>query len=130
MFPITSVAGIWYVMPDSTGEVINIQAGIDSCLVGDTVLVAPGIFRGDGNRDLDFKGKTIVVLSECRYDTTVTDSTVINCEGSCTDRHRGFYFHSGETSESILEGFVIINGYWSESCHDCSVSDLMGQIYF
>jgi hypothetical protein len=106
---------IWYVKPDSTGQAIHIQAGIDSCGYGDTVLVAPGIFRGDGNRDLDFKGKPIVVLAESRYDTTITDSTVIDCEGSYENCHRGFYFHSGETNASILEGLVITGGY-SRSC--------------
>ena len=104
-------ARTWYVKPDSTGQAINIQAGIDSCGYGDTVLVASGVFRGDGNRDLDFKGKPIVVLAESRYDTTITDSTVIDCEGSSESCHRGFYFHSGETSTSIVEGLIIINGY-------------------
>ena len=100
-------ARIWYIKPDGTGQAINIQAGIDSSGSGDTVLVAPGIYRGDGNRDLDFKGKPIVVLAECRRNKAITDSTVIDCEGN---RHRGFYFHSGETDASILEGFVITNG--------------------
>lgn len=107
----TVSAGVWYVKPDSTGQVINIQAGIDSCEAGDTVLVSPGVFRGDGNRDLDFRGKPILVISECRFDTTITDSTVIDCEWAPTDLHRGFYFHSGEANSSILEGFIIENGF-------------------
>ena len=105
-----SWARIWYVKPDSTGQAINIQAGIDSCGSGDTVLVAPGVYRGDGNRDIDFKGKPILVISESRYNPSITDSTVIDCEGSYHNRHCGFYFHSGETNASILEGFTITNG--------------------
>ncbi len=101
-------ARIWQVMPDSTGSVINIQAGIDSCAAGDTVLAAPGTYRGDGNWDLDFKGKPIVVMSMSRFDALVTDATIIDCEDIST--HRGFHFHSGETESSILEGFEIING--------------------
>ena len=111
LFPNISEARHYYIKPDSTGDAINIQAGIDSCGSGDTVLVAPGIFRGDGNRDLDFKGKAILVISEFRLDSTVTDSTIIDCEGNNNDCHRGFYFHSGETNVSILEGFIIENGY-------------------
>ena len=42
----------------------TIQDGIDNASPGDTVLVFPGTYRGDGNRDLDFKGKNIVVMSE------------------------------------------------------------------
>lgn len=103
-----AIAGIWSVMPDSTGNVINIQAGIDSCVAGDTVLVAPGIYKGDGNWDLDFKGKPIVVMSMSRFDVSVTDATIIDCKD--IESHRGFHFHCGETPSSILEGFEIING--------------------
>ncbi len=104
-------ARVWYVKPDSTGQAINIQAGIDSCAACDTVLVSPGMFRGDGNREIDFRGKEILVISECRFDTTITNPTIIDCEGTYPNSfHRGFYFHSGETSASILEGFVIENG--------------------
>ncbi|KPJ53285.1 hypothetical protein AMJ39_05305 [candidate division TA06 bacterium DG_24] len=38
--------------------------------------------------------------------------TIIDCEGSAGDPHRGFYFHSGEHSTWVLHGFTIRNGYW------------------
>ena len=114
LFPNISEARHYYIKPDSTGDAINIQAGIDSCSHGDTVLVAPGIFRGDGNRDIDFKGKQILVIAEKWHDPAVTDSTIIDCEGSYPEYHRGFYFHSGEDCSSILKGFIIENGAnWS-----------------
>jgi hypothetical protein len=102
-------ARIWYVKPDSTGDAVNIQAGIDSCGAGDTVLVAGGVYHGDGNRDLDFRGKPIIVIGESRYDPAVTDSSVIDCSDVLWG-HRGFHFHSGETNAAVLEGLVIING--------------------
>lgn len=109
-----SWARIWYVKPDSTGAVINIQAGIDSCTAGDTVVAMPGVYQGAGNWELDFWGKPIVVMAASRYDSTITDSTVIDGGHS----HRGFYFHSGETHESILEGFTIRNGGICLGCYD------------
>jgi len=84
----------------------TIQAGIDSAQNGDTVLVAPGTYTGNGNRDIDFGGKGFVLKSE-----NDPDSTIIDCEGSASEPHRGFYFHSGEDSTTVVEGFTIRNGY-------------------
>ncbi len=80
----------------------TIQEGIDATLDWDTVIVADGIYTGDGNKNLDFNGKNIIVTSE-----NGAESTIIDCEND----GRGFYFHSGETSEAVVSGFTIRNGY-------------------
>lgn len=84
----------------------TIQAGINGAVDGDTVLVADGTYAGDGNRDIDFLGKAIMVMSE-----NGPELTIIDCEGSESYPHRGFWFHGGEDSTSILEGFTIKNGW-------------------
>ncbi len=83
------------------GDEPTIQAGIDAALDGDTVLVADGIYSGEGNRNIDFDGKAIVVVSENGYEMTIVD---------CEYNGRGFNFHSGEDSNSVLKGFTIRNG--------------------
>ena len=88
------------------GDYSTIQEGIDEAEDGYIVLVADGTYTGDGNQDIDFTGKAIVVISE-----NGPEVTIIDCNGSASDPHRGFYFHSGENSTSILSGFKIINGY-------------------
>ena len=79
-----------------------IQAGIRAAVNGDTVMVADGIYRGVGNKNLDFLGKGIVVMSE-----NGPENCIIDCDGS----GRGFRFHSGEDSNSVVQGFSIINGH-------------------
>ena len=78
----------------------TIQAGIDAA--GGTVVVADGVYTGAGNKDLDFGGAAITVRS-----ANGPDNCIIDCEGE----GRGFYFHSGEGPDSVLEGMTIRGGY-------------------
>ncbi len=91
-------------------EYETIQSAIDDANDGDIVVVTPGIYTGDGNRDLDFQGKAITVRSIDPLDEVVITSTVIDCKGRINDPHRGFRFSNGESYDSILEGFTITNG--------------------
>ena len=83
----------------------TIQQGIDAAGSGDTVLVDPGIYTGTGNRDIDFQGKPILLISE-----KGADSTIIDCEADSSDPHRGINFTRGEDSFSVIDGFTITNG--------------------
>jgi hypothetical protein len=78
----------------------TIQDAIDSASYGDIVEVSPGTYRGDGNWDIDFKGKAIILRS-----SSGSGQTIIDCSGS--EGHRGFYFHGGENRNSVLRGFTI-----------------------
>ncbi len=100
-----SVEGVVRVPQDQP----TIQAGIDAALFGNTVIVADGTWSGEGNRDLDFGGKSLVLESE-----NGPAGCIIDCEGSYADPHRGFWFHNGEGPDSVVRGFRIRNGYASE----------------
>ncbi len=84
------------------GDQPTIQAGIDASVDGDTVLVADGTFIGEGNKNMNFGGRAITVAS---------DGGAEGCIIDCEDDGRGFYFHSSEPPEAVVEGFTIRNGH-------------------
>ena len=79
----------------------TLQDAIDAASDGYRVWIPNGTYTGYGNKDLDFKGKDIMVYCE-RGPEYVT----IDCEGT----GRGFYFHSAETRRALLYGVTVING--------------------
>jgi len=79
----------------------TIQAGVDAAAAGDTVLVAPGVYTGPGNRNISPGGKDVVILAE-----GCPDGTVIDCQNA----GQGFLYSNGETASSVLEGFTITHG--------------------
>jgi len=81
-----------------TDALKTIQKGIDVAEDGMTVSVADGTYN---ETNIDFKGKFITVKSQ---------NGAQNCIIDCQSSGRGFYFHSGETSNSVLDGFTIKNG--------------------
>lgn len=100
--PITALSTVINIPTDSA----TIQAGINGAATGDTVLVANGDYAGEGNRDIDFYGKSILVVS-----ANGPELTVINCGGTESKPYRGFIFHNGESAQAVLDGFTITGGY-------------------
>ncbi len=89
----------------------NIQYAIDEAVNGDTVIIFPDIYKGRGNRDINFKGKKITVRSIDPNDPNIVAVTIVNCNGTETEPHRGFYFYSHDDANSVLSGLTIKNGY-------------------
>ncbi|RJP77811.1 MAG: hypothetical protein C4524_07460 [Candidatus Zixiibacteriota bacterium] len=114
----------------------TIQQGINAAASFDTVLVADGIYTGAGNKNLDFYGRSLVLMSEGG-----ADNCLIECQGS----GRGLYLHSGETSSAVVKGFTIAHGNMAlgggihlanssprlENCiiHHCQTSSNGGGVY-
>jgi len=96
-----------YITNLRTNEVYyTIQAAIDAAEAADELVIAPAVYTGPGNRDLDFRGKSIILRSTNPEDASIVAATIIDCGGA----GRGFHFHSGETSAAVLDGLTIRNG--------------------
>jgi len=100
----------WYVKANATGDAPTIQAAIDSCTHGDTVVVEDGVYSGFGNRDLTLSGKRILVCSQ-----NGSESTIIDCAGSDSQPRCGFVIGHGEDTSCVIDGFTIKNGFGSEA---------------
>jgi len=101
---------IIYVDANGSADFETIQAAINNSNAGDKIIVAVGTYKGDGNRDIDFLGKAITVQSSDPNDPNIVADTIIDCNGTETEPHRGFYFHNNEDGNSVVKGLSITNG--------------------
>lgn len=88
------------------GDLLTIQSALDSAQNGDIVLVNDGVYRGKGNRDLNFHGKEITLKS-----VNGPANTIIDIDGSADKLSRGFNFENRENEKAVVDGFTITKGY-------------------
>lgn len=94
MAPQASLARTWYIKPDGTGDAPTIQAGLDSASVGDTVLVAAGVYY---ERNIAMQNGA-VLRSESGYEVTTIDAEHSGAGIVCVNL---------ESSDTKIEEFTI-----------------------
>jgi hypothetical protein len=98
------------VEPDGTGDYPTIQAAIDASEDYTVIELADGTFTGPGNRNINFRGKRLVVTSRSRN----AEACVIDAQASESDPARVVVFLSGEEPSTRLEYVTITGGYLPE----------------
>jgi predicted outer membrane repeat protein len=94
----------------------TIQEAINAAQAGDHIVLAPGVYTGDGNRDLHFlyggSGSPInIKLSSIDpLNAGVVASTIIDCQGSAASPHRAMRF-ADQSSTMEVAGLTFRNGY-------------------
>lgn len=110
---LTHVAGAktLYIDPGGRAEIPTIQAAVDLAASGDTIVLAPGVYAGEGNRDVVIEGKAVTIRGSDPNAPDVVAATVINCQGSASNRCRAFELPQDGETHLTLAGLTIINGY-------------------
>jgi len=101
LLPATVQGATLHVYPDGSGLFPHIQAALDAAAVGDTVLLEPGTYRGEGNHGLNFNGKDLVLKGNGNREEVVIDAEYADV---------GVRFQNGETASSHLSDFTITHG--------------------
>jgi predicted outer membrane repeat protein len=83
----------------------TIQAAINAAADRDTVLIAKGRYRGEGNTNLDPLGKAILITG-----TDDADSTIIDCRLEGGGRTNGFFLRRGEANGTAIMKLTIMGG--------------------
>ncbi len=86
-----------------TTAATNIQAALDVATNDYEIIeVADGVYTGEGNNDLDFKGKKLMLRSA---------NGPTNCVIDGGSSNRGLVFQTGETRESVVWGIQFYHGF-------------------
>ena len=96
--------------PEGTGDYPTIAAAIEAANDHDIIELADGTYTGDGNRDIEYRGKSITVRSA----GGVPERCIIDCES----QGRGFFFQHDEGPDAVLEGITIRNGEAPDNGHN------------
>ncbi len=92
------------VAADGSGDYLTIREALDAAVGGDTILVAPGTYTGEGNWDIRFEVAEVVVISR-----DGPEATVIDCGAGEGSNHFGIEFSGGQDARTVLSGFTITN---------------------
>ena len=91
---------------DVPGTYPTIKAAMTAAGDNTVITLAPGIYTGPDNTNIDFGGKAITIRSLDPSDPNIVAATIIDCQ----QLRRAFIFDENEDENSVLYGLTIRNG--------------------
>jgi hypothetical protein len=98
--PEPEIHDVWRVPADFP----TIQEALDHAADADTVLLAPGVYRGEGNRDLTITGKSLVLIGSAG-----AESCIVDCGGPQEGPHQGLRVVDAPARETLICGLTVRN---------------------
>ena len=94
-------------------EYATLDEAVQAASYGDTqIILSPGVHTITTPTGIDLAGKNITITSADPNNPETVRATVLDCAGTRYTPRRAFYFHSGETGQTVITGVTIRNGYW------------------
>ncbi len=88
------------------GQFPTIQSAVDASVDGDVIVLANGVYSGDGNWDVHFGGRSITVKSQ-----SGPGNCTIDLEDLQTGLpRRAFHLQENEPATAAIRGLTIVNG--------------------
>jgi predicted outer membrane repeat protein len=84
----------------------NIKAALTAANKGDVITLAPGVYSGPNNTNINLAGKDVLIRSINPADPDIVAQTIIDCKSA----GRAFSFEKGEGPGAMLYGLTIKNG--------------------
>ncbi|MEZ4652871.1 MAG: FlgD immunoglobulin-like domain containing protein [Candidatus Eisenbacteria bacterium] len=107
------MARTFRIRADGSGDYPTIKDAMDVAAPGSVIELEDGVYRGDGNRDLDFNNTAMTLRSVSGN----PEACVIDCEGTVADNHRGIFVDLNHDIGPVVEGIKIINGHVGSNGH-------------
>lgn len=110
-------AASYVLYPNGTGDATSIQHAVELARDGDEIVLADGVFTGEGNHNVSLQGKALTIRSMSGDPAR----TVVDVNGIADNFivERAFDIINGEGPQTVIRDITITGGNADGPCPDC-----------